>query len=160
MKQQGPTSPRTPQRPPSLPARSGGPCISRDILAVTLLHTIGRVKDDDLEPAWIELHDANAALGWFVGRPAYEPRRRVPWSMYAFDPKETPKVGRRSREWTATGDDRGSRPAREGAVSAGDSARVACRGEATAHCPLPSRRVRGTRQHVTQARSIPCGRRC
>src|SRR4051794_39384745 len=37
------------------------------------------------------------------GDPAFEPRRAVPWAMYAFDPKENPKVGRRSREWTATG---------------------------------------------------------
>jgi hypothetical protein len=26
----------------------------------------------------------------------------VPWSIYAFDPTERPKVGHRSREWTAT----------------------------------------------------------
>ena len=25
------------------------------------------------------------------------------WSMYAFDPSETPVVGKRSREWTAVG---------------------------------------------------------
>ena len=76
--------------------------------------------DDDLAAAWAELHDANAALGWFVGRPACEPRLSVPWSMYAFDPKERPKVGHRSREWTAYGDDRGRRRARDGALSAGD----------------------------------------
>ena len=27
----------------------------------------------------------------------------MPWSMYAFDPTEKPKVGHRSREWTAIG---------------------------------------------------------
>ena len=48
---------------------------------------------DELEAAWAELHEVNAALGWYVGRPAYEPRLSVPWSMYAFDPKERPKVG-------------------------------------------------------------------
>jgi hypothetical protein len=58
---------------------------------------------DDLEAAWVELHEANAALGWFVGKPAYEPRLAVPWSQYAFDPKERPKVGHRTREFTAIG---------------------------------------------------------
>jgi hypothetical protein len=57
----------------------------------------------ELEAAWAELHEANERLGWFVGRPAFEERKAVPWSMYAFDPTEKPKVGRRSREWTATG---------------------------------------------------------
>ena len=38
-----------------------------------------------------------------MGRPAYEPRLSVPWSMYAFDPKERPNVGHRSREWPAIG---------------------------------------------------------
>lgn len=57
--------------------------------------------DADLEAAWNELHDATPD-GWFVGRPAFEERRPVPWSQYAFDPAERPRVGRRSREWTAT----------------------------------------------------------
>ena len=56
---------------------------------------------DDLQAAWDELHEANAALRWYVGRPAYEPRLAVPWSMYAFDPSERPKIGHRGREWTA-----------------------------------------------------------
>lgn len=57
-----------------------------------------------LEEAWAELHDASATLRWFVGHPAYEERRGdVPWSQYAFDPTEKPKVGQRSREWTAVG---------------------------------------------------------
>ena len=59
--------------------------------------------DQELAAAWDELHRANDALGWYIGPTAYEPRGAVPWSMYAFDPKETPKVGRRSREWTAIG---------------------------------------------------------
>jgi hypothetical protein len=58
--------------------------------------------DNDLEAAWAELHAANDSLAWFVGRPAFDSHRLVPWAQYAFDPKETPKVGRRSREWTAT----------------------------------------------------------
>jgi hypothetical protein len=53
-----------------------------------------------LESASDELHSATPP-GWFVGRPAYEPRRPVPWSMYAFDTTERPKVGKRSRDWTA-----------------------------------------------------------
>jgi hypothetical protein len=55
---------------------------------------------DDLEAAWTELHEVNAALGWYVGMPAFY-ERRDEWQLYAFDPTERPKVGRRSREWTA-----------------------------------------------------------
>ena len=58
---------------------------------------------DDLEAAWDELHSANESLGWFIGPPSCEERRPVPWTMYAFDPREVPKVGHRSREWTAIG---------------------------------------------------------
>lgn len=65
--------------------------------------TSNMVGMDDLEAAWIDVHDANARLGWFVGRPAYEPRRHVPWSQYAFDPSERPTVSHRTREWTAVG---------------------------------------------------------
>jgi hypothetical protein len=54
-----------------------------------------------LEEVWAELHEANAELRWFAGRPAFEERKAVPWAMYAFDPREVPKVGHRSREWTA-----------------------------------------------------------
>ncbi|HET7128939.1 MAG TPA: hypothetical protein VFJ93_07685 [Gaiellaceae bacterium] len=54
------------------------------------------------EDAWNRIHDAKPA-GWFVGRPAFEERRTPPWSQYAFDPTERPRVGRRSREWTAVG---------------------------------------------------------
>ena len=53
----------------------------------------------DLEDAWSELHDATPA-GWHVGRPSYHDERRE-WIQYAFDPSERPRVGLRSREWTA-----------------------------------------------------------
>ncbi len=53
----------------------------------------------DLAAAWDALHEATPA-GWHVGRPSYHDERRE-WLMYAFDPSERPKVGLRSREWTA-----------------------------------------------------------
>lgn len=56
---------------------------------------------DDLEAAWDELHDATPA-GWVVGRPRFHDERNE-WHQYAFDPSERPKVGKRSREWTAVG---------------------------------------------------------
>jgi len=52
--------------------------------------------DDDLAAAWDELHAANESLGWYVGQPAFEARRPVPWTMYALDHNERPKVGLRS----------------------------------------------------------------
>jgi len=56
--------------------------------------------DAELAAAWDELHAAIPA-GWFVGRPAYEDRYNVGWSMYAFDTAEHPRPGRpRQREWT------------------------------------------------------------
>ncbi len=51
------------------------------------------------EGAWYFVHDATPA-GWHVGRPSYHVERRE-WIMYSFDPSERPKVGIRSREWTA-----------------------------------------------------------
>ncbi|MEX1343970.1 MAG: hypothetical protein AB1Z63_04790 [Candidatus Limnocylindrales bacterium] len=54
--------------------------------------------DDDLRTA---VHE-NTSPGWYVGRPMERPERNE-WSMYAFDPTETPIVGKRSREWTAVG---------------------------------------------------------
>ena len=39
-------------------------------------------------------------LGWYVGMPAFY-RRRDECQLYAFHPSECPKVGQRSREWTA-----------------------------------------------------------
>ncbi len=55
---------------------------------------------ETLEAAWGELHSANEGMAWHVGKPAFD-ERRDQWSLYAFDPSERPKVGRRSREWTA-----------------------------------------------------------
>ena len=54
-----------------------------------------------LEAAWAAVHK-NTPDGWYVGRPGFEERYNQ-WSMYAFDPSETPIVGTRSREWTAVG---------------------------------------------------------
>jgi hypothetical protein len=61
------------------------------------------VSDDALLEAWNAIHKANESLGWYIGPPAFEERLAVPWSLYAFDPREKPKVGHRSREWTAIG---------------------------------------------------------
>jgi len=51
------------------------------------------------DDAWDTLR---AALppGWVTGRPSYHDERRE-WLLYAYDPRERPKVGVRSREWTA-----------------------------------------------------------
>lgn len=57
---------------------------------------------DNLADAWNLVHDATP-LGWHVGRPTYNPGRRL-WEQYAFDPSERPRVGLRSREWTAIGE--------------------------------------------------------
>jgi hypothetical protein len=59
---------------------------------------------DDLEAAWIDVHDVNLSMHWNVGRPSREPRRQPVWQQFAFDPLETPKGGRRLRAVTATGD--------------------------------------------------------
>ena len=59
------------------------------------------MTDPDLAAAWADVR-ANAPEGWYVSQPGYEERYRQ-WSMYAFDPSETPIVGKRSREWTAVG---------------------------------------------------------
>ena len=61
--------------------------------------TIPDVTDDDLIDAWIDLREATP-VDWLVGRPSHD-ERRDEWSLYAFDATERPKVGRRSREWTA-----------------------------------------------------------
>ncbi len=61
--------------------------------------TIPDMTDDELLDAWNELHEATPPR-WFIGRPAYN-ERRDEWSLYAFDTSERPKVGHRSREWTA-----------------------------------------------------------
>jgi hypothetical protein len=59
------------------------------------------VNAADLEAAWGEVHDATPP-DWYVGRPSYhdEPHE---WTQYAFDQRERPSVGVRSREWTAVG---------------------------------------------------------
>jgi hypothetical protein len=58
----------------------------------------------DLEHAWAELDEANASLGWRVGRAyLHDELASNPWEQYAYDPTERPKMGRRSREWTAIG---------------------------------------------------------
>ena len=59
------------------------------------------MTDPEIVAAWKEVHSANDALGWFVGRPGQ--RHGGQWEHYAFDPKETVHLGRRSREWTAVG---------------------------------------------------------
>ena len=64
-----------------------------------MFETIADMTDDELIDAWLELHDATPP-GWSVERPSYDPRRDE-WSIYAFDTTERPKVGHRSREWTA-----------------------------------------------------------
>ncbi len=53
----------------------------------------------DLEAAWDEIHDAKPD-SWFVG-PTTQEEQRHEWTMYAFDTRERPKAGHRSREWTA-----------------------------------------------------------
>ncbi len=59
------------------------------------------MTDPELVAAWDEVHAANT-MGWQVGR-AYFHDEVDWWEQYAFDPKEKPKVGKRSREWTAIG---------------------------------------------------------
>lgn len=60
------------------------------------------MTDPELVAAWDEVHAANEQLGWQVGRPYFHDERGT-WEQYTFDPKERPKVGKRSREWTAIG---------------------------------------------------------
>ena len=55
----------------------------------------------DLEAAWATVHE-NTPEGWYVGQPMERPEPNV-WSQFAFDPSETPIVGKRSREWTSVG---------------------------------------------------------
>ncbi len=53
----------------------------------------------NLAAAWQAVHDA-LPDGWVCGRASHHPERRQ-WLLYAFDPRERPHVGLRSREWTA-----------------------------------------------------------
>ena len=55
---------------------------------------IGRMTD--LEAAWDEIHDVKPD-GWFVG-PTHTRGAAHEWKMYAFDTRERPKAGHRSRE--------------------------------------------------------------
>ena len=57
------------------------------------------MPDEEISDAWTTLH-ASTPSGWFVGRPAYD-ERRDQWSIYAFDTRERPRIGGRSREWVA-----------------------------------------------------------
>lgn len=59
-----------------------------------------RGVESDLERAWNDVHEATPR-GWIVCPPSNDTYKTVPWSMYAYDPHEKPKVGHRSREWTA-----------------------------------------------------------
>ena len=72
-----------------------------------------------MEEAWDAIH-AVLPAGWYVGRPSEHPEPRE-WIMYAFDPSERPRVGLRSREWTAIGPNGGGGRSRDGALPAGDS---------------------------------------
>src|SRR4051794_24796933 len=54
---------------------------------------------DTVEADWDELHEANVQR-WYIG-PVTLHERRDEWQLYAFDPRERPKVGHRSREWMA-----------------------------------------------------------
>ena len=57
--------------------------------------------DDEPEAAWDAVF-ASLPAGWSVGRPSYHDERHE-WTQYAFDSFEVPKVGLRSKEWTAIG---------------------------------------------------------
>jgi hypothetical protein len=58
----------------------------------------------ELEEAWAELDAANTG-GWVLGRPSFhdEVRGAEHWELWACDPREKPKAGKRSRQWTAIG---------------------------------------------------------
>ena len=49
----------------------------------------------ELEAAWAAVHE-DTPEGRSVGQPIEHPER-AEWSQYAFDPSETPIVGKRSR---------------------------------------------------------------
>ncbi len=48
---------------------------------------------EGLARSWDALHAANT-IGWQVERPSRDDRTHL-WRLYAFDPAERPKVGRR-----------------------------------------------------------------
>lgn len=53
----------------------------------------------ELHDAWDELFAA-IPDGWTPGKPSYNPGSHA-WEQYAFDQRERPKVGHRTRAWTA-----------------------------------------------------------
>ena len=55
----------------------------------------------EIEEAWDSLHDA-LPPGWRAGRPSYREDLKT-WEQYAYDTRERPEAGKRSREWTAVG---------------------------------------------------------
>jgi hypothetical protein len=59
----------------------------------------------DLEAAWADLDAANSTLGWTVRRPSLhdEVRGAEHFELWAYDPREKPRIGRRTRECTARG---------------------------------------------------------
>ena len=71
----------------------------------------------ELQAAWNEVHLATPP-NWTVGLPSQ--RHGGSWEMYAFDQTEKPKIGRRDREWTATGQTEEECIREMGALSAGD----------------------------------------
>lgn len=52
-----------------------------------------------LRDAWQSLRAATPP-GWLMGRPGYNPERRV-WELYAYDTTADSQAGLREREWTA-----------------------------------------------------------
>lgn len=50
---------------------------------------------------WAAVHNATPD-GWYVGRPYFDERHNR-WEQYAFDPRETPVVGKRLRKRTVVG---------------------------------------------------------
>src|SRR4051812_34425575 len=74
--------------------------------AVTPYLRIGRstiLQMTDLERAWAELDSANVGR-WVVGRPSLhdEVRGAEHWQQWAYDPREKPRAGKRTRTRTAT----------------------------------------------------------
>lgn len=59
-------------------------------------------RPPDLATAWDELRAALPA-GWVAMQPSYHDEDRA-WHLYAYDPAERPKVGKRSRAVTAVGE--------------------------------------------------------
>ena len=73
----------------------------RKVKSRTARRLVRPVTEEAIAAAWSAVHE-NTPDGWYVGQPMEHPERNE-WSMYAFDPSETPVVGKRSREWIAVG---------------------------------------------------------